>query len=98
MKLTEASTALSALGHPTRLSVFRLLVEAGPDGLTPGGIAETLTLPGATLSFHLKELSAAGLIEGEAQGRHIAYRADFEAMAGLIDFLTRNCCGGQRTC
>lgn len=97
MELNNATTALAALGHPTRLSVFRLLVEAGPEGRTPGEIVEVLTLPGATLSFHLKELTAAGLIEGEAQGRNIRYRADFDAMTGLIEFLTRNCCGGDRS-
>ena len=96
MELVDATAALAALGHTTRLSVFRLLVEAGPEGRRPGEIAEALSLPGATLSFHLKELSAAGLIEGQAHGRHICYRADFEAMNGLIAFLTRNCCGGDQ--
>lgn len=62
-----------------------------------GEIAEALSLPGATLSFHLKELSAAGLIEGESRGRQICYRADFDAMNGLIEFLTRNCCGEDRS-
>ena len=95
MELTNATVALAALGQPTRLSVFRLLVEAGPDGLTPGELAEALSLPGATLSFHLKELMAAGLIEGEQRGRSICYRADFAAMNGLVEFLTRNCCGGD---
>jgi len=95
MELNDASAALSALGHMTRLSVFRQLVEAGPGGRTPGQIAEALALPGATLSFHLKELAAAGLIEGEARGRSICYRADFAAMNGLIEFLTRNCCSGD---
>lgn len=97
MELNDATVALAALGHPKRLSIFRLLVEAGPEGLTPGEIAETLSLPGATLSFHLKELSAAGLIEGEAHGRNISYRADFGAMNGLVEFLTRNCCGGDQS-
>lgn len=95
MELEDATAALAALGQPTRLAVFRLLVEAGPDGCTPGTIAERLSLPGATLSFHLKELSAAGLIEGEAHGRSISYRADFAAMKGLVAFLTHNCCGGD---
>lgn len=95
MELKNATTALAALGHPTRLSVFRLLVEAGPAGRMPGEIAEALSLPGATLSFHLKELAAAGLIQGEPRGRNICYRADFDAMNGLIEFLTRNCCGGD---
>lgn len=95
MELKNATTALAALGQPTRLSVFRLLVEAGPEGRMPGEIAEALSLPGATLSFHLKELTAAGLIQGEPRGRYICYRADFDAMNGLIEFLTRNCCGGD---
>ena len=95
MELNAATTALAALGNPTRLSIFRLLVEAGPEGRTPGDIAEMLSLPGATLSFHLKELVHAGLIAGEAQGRRIVYRADFDAMNDLVEFLTRNCCGGD---
>ncbi len=97
MELNAATAALAALGQSTRLSVFRLLVEAGPEGCMPGEIAETLSLPGATLSFHLKELAAVGLITAEARGRSIRYRANFDAMNGLIDFLTRNCCGGDRT-
>lgn len=87
--------ALAALGQTTRLSIFRLLVEAGPSGRMAGEIAEMLALPGATLSFHLKELSAAGLVAGEQQGRFICYRANFDAMNDLIAFLTRNCCGGD---
>jgi DNA-binding transcriptional ArsR family regulator len=75
--------------------VFRLLVEAGPEGRMAGDIAEALSLPGATLSFHLKELNAAGLIKGEQRGRFICYRADFGTMNELIAFLTRNCCGGR---
>jgi len=98
MELTTATVALAALGNPTRLSVFRLLVEAGPQGRSPGAIAETLSLPGATLSFHLKELALAGLIAGQAQGRRITYRADFDAMNALVEFLTRNCCAGQHDC
>lgn len=95
MEIENATIALAALGQSTRLSVFRLLVEAGPEGRVPGEIADALSLPGATLSFHLKELAAAGLIQGEPRGRYICYRADFDAMNGLIEFLTRNCCGGD---
>ena len=95
MKIKSATVALAALGQTTRLSVFRLLVEAGPEGRMVGEIAEALELPGATLSFHLKELTAAGLIEGESRGRYICYRANFAAMNDLIEFLTRNCCGGD---
>lgn len=96
MELKNATVALAALGQDTRLSVFRLLVVAGPEGRKPGEIAEALSLPGATLSFHLKELTAAGLVQREVQGRHVCYRADFDAMAGLIEFLTHNCCGGDQ--
>ena len=92
MEINDATAALAALGQSTRLAVFRLLVEAGPDGRMVGEIAEALALPGATLSFHLKELSATGLIHGESRGRFICYRANFDAMSALIEFLTRNCC------
>ena len=95
MEINRATVALAALGQATRLSVFRLLVEAGPDGRMVGEIAESLALPGATLSFHLKELSAAGLIHGETRGRFICYRANFDTMQNLVEFLTRNCCGGD---
>ena len=93
--MNDAIRALTALGHNTRLSVFRLLVEAGPAGRMAGNIAEARAVPPATLSFHLKELSAAGLVHGESQGRHVCYRADFGAMNALIGFLTHNCCAGS---
>ncbi len=95
METNQATVALAALGQATRLSVFRLLVEAGPEGLMAGELAQALALPGATLSFHLKELSAAGLVHGEPQGRFVCYRANYEAMNALIGFLTHNCCGGR---
>jgi DNA-binding transcriptional ArsR family regulator len=95
MELPDATSALAALGQPTRLAVFRLLVEAGPEGRMAGDIAESLALPGATLSFHLKELTAAGLVLGESRGRFICYRANFDTVNGLIEFLTHNCCGGD---
>ena len=98
MEIKEATLALAALGQTTRLSVYRRLVEAGHDGSSPGELAEHLSLPGATLSFHLKELVAAGLIHGEPRGRSICYRADFEAMNGLIGYLTENCCAGEADC
>lgn len=91
----DATQSLAALGHASRLAIFRELVQAGPDGRMAGELAQALSLPGATLSFHLKELAAAGLIQGEARGRYVNYRADFAAMNGLIEFLTRNCCGGD---
>jgi DNA-binding transcriptional ArsR family regulator len=98
MEHKNATHALAALGHATRLSVFRLLVQAGRDGRLAGEIATELALPGATLSFHLKELAAAGLVGAEPRGRSICYRAHFEAMAGLIAYLTENCCAGERDC
>ena len=95
MEMNDAIQALTALGHNTRLSVFRLLVEAGPAGRMAGDIAEALAVPSPTLSFHLKELAAAGLVHGEPQGRHVCYHADFGAMNALIGFLTHNCCAGS---
>ena len=92
METIQAITALTALGHVTRLAVFRLLVEAGPDGRMAGEIADTLNVPGATLSFHLKELVHAGLISAENRGRNVCYRARFDAMNGLVAYLTHNCC------
>lgn len=95
MDTKHAVTALAALAHASRLGVFRHLVELGPEGAFPGDLAQKFDLPGATLSFHLKALSHAGLIESEQAGRNIRYRADFRQMQALVDFLTRNCCGGD---
>ena len=92
METNQAIVALTALGHAKRLAIFRLLVVAGPVGRKAGDLGETLGLPGATLSFHLKELVAAGLIVGEPQGRFISYQAVFSAMSGLMAYLTHNCC------
>ena len=97
MEIKDATLALSALGQATRLSVFRLLVEAGPEGRMAGDIAEALSLPGATLSFHLKELANAGLISQERSGRNLIYRADYRAMTELLGYMTENCCQGA-TC
>lgn len=91
---TQTVKALAALAHETRLAVFRMLVQAGPDGLTPGGIAETLAIAASPLSFHLKELSHAGLIAARPDGRKIYYSANFDAMQALLAYLTENCCGG----
>ena len=88
----QAVIALAALAQETRLAIFRLLVEHARDGLTPGAIALRLKLPPATLSFHLKELANAGLIEDRRDGRFIWYRPDVDAMNGLIGYLTENCC------
>jgi ArsR family transcriptional regulator, arsenate/arsenite/antimonite-responsive transcriptional repressor len=90
--------ALGALAQETRLAIFRLLVEHGPTGLTPGRIAERLDLPPATLSFHLKELAHAGLIRARQESRFIHYSADFQAMTGLVAYLTENCCRASGSC
>jgi DNA-binding transcriptional ArsR family regulator len=95
MQLQEAVIALAALAQETRLSIFRLLVEAGPEGVSAGRIGEALEVPLATLSFHLKELNRAGLTSSRQDGRFIYYAADFERMAALMTFLTQNCCQGM---
>lgn len=97
----DASTtirALAALAQDTRLALFRLLVEQGPAGLTPGHIADVLDVPPATLSFHLKELTHAGLIRARQESRFIYYSADFAAMNGLVAYLTENCCRTGGAC
>jgi DNA-binding transcriptional ArsR family regulator len=86
--------ALSALAQETRLDLFRLLVRAGPEGLPAGALGEALGLPSATLSFHLKELKSAGLIRCVRAGRSRIYSPDFEAVRGLVAFLTEHCCRG----
>ncbi len=93
-----AVRALGALAQETRLKVFRLLIAAGPAGRAAGEIGAELQLAPATLSFHLKELAAAGLVVGRQQGRFIFYAAAFEQMNSLVAFLTENCCGGGAVC
>ncbi|MDN3543218.1 MAG: ArsR/SmtB family transcription factor [Roseateles asaccharophilus] len=95
MEETDVIRALAALAQAHRLKVFRLLVVAGQQGLTPGALAEALELPAATLSFHLKELSHAGLVTQERVSRHLVYRAAFGQMNELLAYLTENCCQGQ---
>ncbi len=95
METKTAAVALSALAQETRLLVFRMLVQAGPEGLPAGTIAAELEVAPATLSFHLKELSHAGLVTARQAGRFIYYAADFEHMAALMSFLTQNCCQGM---
>src|SRR4249920_1983709 len=95
METKEAAKALAALAQETRLSIFRLLVQAGPEGVAAGRIGESLEVANATLSFHLKELSHAGLVSSRQEGRFIYYSTDFERMAGLMTFLTQNCCQGM---
>jgi DNA-binding transcriptional ArsR family regulator len=85
----------AALAQESRLALFRLLVQAGPEGLAAGSIAERLGLPSSTLSFHLKELTHAGAVQSRQAGRFIYYSADFATMNALLGFLTENCCGGQ---
>ena len=94
METKEIVGALSALAQETRLAIFRLLVETGPQGLAVGTIAETLALANATLSFHLKELTSAGLTNAAPNGRSIIYSANFATMNGLVEYLTENCCAG----
>lgn len=95
MEIKEAAFALAALAQETRLAIFRLLVEVGPEGVPAGQISEALEVPPATLSFHLKELAHAGLAHARPEGRFVFYSADFERMAALMTFLTRNCCRGM---
>jgi DNA-binding transcriptional ArsR family regulator len=94
MESNAAVKALGALAQETRLAAFRLLVEAGPDGMAAGTLAEALDVAAPTLSFHLAALAQAGLVSSARDGRSIVYAADFAAMRGLLDFLTENCCGG----
>jgi DNA-binding transcriptional ArsR family regulator len=95
MEIKAAVTALAALAQETRLSIYRLLVEAGPEGVAAGRIGETLRVPGATMSFHLKELGRAGLVSARQEKQFIYYAVDFERMAELMTFLTQNCCQGM---
>jgi len=97
--MTEAQTlsALVALAQVQRLRAFRTLVVAGPEGMTPSVIAERLGIAPSALSFHLKELNRAGLVAVEPRGRNLIYRANFEAMQGLLGYLTEHCCEGA-TC
>ena len=95
METLNAAELLAALGHESRLAIFRLLVEAGPAGVNASAIGEQLGMAPATLSFHLAHLSRAGLIAGERESRFIHYSANFATMDDLIAFLTSNCCQGE---
>ena len=97
MNEAQAVSALGALAHTQRLRIFRALVVAGPEGLTPSTMAEQLEVARNALSFHLKELAHAGLVTIEQQGRNLIYRADFTQMNGLLGYLTEHCCQGS-TC
>lgn len=95
MKTKNAITALAALAQESRLAVFRLLVQAGPEGLAASRIAEKLDIPASSLSFHLKELMHADMVDQKKEGRSLIYSANFKTMNSLLGFLTENCCGGN---
>ena len=95
METIQAVQALGALAHDSRLAIFRLLVQAGPEGLPAGSIGEKLGLRPATLSFHLAHLARSGLASSRQDGRFVIYSVDFRNMNGLVEFLTENCCGGK---
>ncbi len=94
MNTASAVTSLGALAHDSRLALFRLLVEAGPEGLSAGVLAERLGLTPSGLSFHLKDLAHADLIAPRSDGRYVIYSANFSAMNALVAYLTENCCRG----
>lgn len=98
MNIKSAVLQLSSIAQEARLEIFRLLVQAGPDGLPAGSIGESLQIPASTLSFHLKELSHAGLIHSRQVSRFIYYSANYEAMNSLLAYLTENCCAGAKIC
>ena len=95
MENKDAVAALSALAQESRLATFRLLVQAGPQGLAASKIAEALGMPPSSLTFHLKELTHANLIVPRQEGRFVIYAAQFDTMNALLGFLTENCCGGS---
>lgn len=95
MEAEDVVKSLAALAQPVRLQVFRSLVVAGPEGLTPGVLVEALAVSGTSLSFHLKELTHSGMVTQERNGRHLIYRASFPQMNALLGYLTENCCEGE---
>lgn len=96
MELSNYVTQLSCLAHETRLALYRLLVKAGSDGLTPGEMIDDLSIPAATLSFHLRELKISKLATSQKAGRSVYYSANYQTMAQLMSFLTENCCAGSK--
>jgi DNA-binding transcriptional ArsR family regulator len=98
MKTTEAVRQLGALAQETRLAIFRALVQAGPEGLPAGAVAEAVGAPASTLSFHLKELAGSGLVRSRPEGRFVYYSANYAAMSSLVEFLTEKCCRNNRRC
>jgi len=95
MKQAKVIKALAALAQPTRLAIYRLLVAHGPEGMAAGQVAEKLKVSPATLSFHFRTLSHAGLLDSRQEGRFIYYAANFTVMNGMVTYLTENCCGGK---
>ena len=93
-----AVTLLSSIAQEARLDIFRALVQAGVMGLSAGSVAEKLGIPNSTLSFHLKELSHAGLVNSRQESRFIYYSANYQAMNNLLAYLTENCCAGEQAC
>ncbi len=94
MEEKAAVASLAALAQPVRLRVFRALVGAGPEGMTPGALGAMLDVASSSLSFHLKELTHAGLVTQERDGRNLVYRASLQRMADLMDYLAAHCCMG----
>lgn len=97
MNSARVVKALSALAQPTRLAMYRLLVASGPAGMAAGQVAEKLKVSPATLSFHFRTLSHAGLVEGRQDGRFIYYATNYTVMNDMLAYLTENCCGGNPT-
>ena len=95
METNNVVSALSALAQDSRLTIFRALVQAGPSGLAAGKISELTGIAPSSLSFHLKELSHAGMVDSQQTGRFVIYTANFSTMNALLSFLTENCCGGN---
>lgn len=95
MKSAQVVKALAALAQPTRLAIYRLLVVSGPDGVAAGQVAEKLKVAPATLSFHFKTLSHAGLVDSIQEGRFVFYAANFVVMNDMLAYLTENCCAGR---
>ncbi|MFN4262485.1 MAG: ArsR/SmtB family transcription factor [Thioalkalivibrionaceae bacterium] len=98
METKQALLLLAALAQPTRLAIYRRLVEAGPNGLSAGELASVLDLPASSASFHFKELVASGLVEARPHSRFVIYAARYDQMDALITFLTENCCRDSGSC
>jgi len=95
MELNQAVKSLAALAQESRLAVFKMLVQAGPSGMAAGQISEQLGISASVLTFHLKELTHAGLVKSRHEGRYVIYSAQIKSMNDLLTYLTENCCGGN---